>query len=83
MREDIVQITWKLHRTLAGTWIISSSVAEFSSINRNVVENWLVLHGCVYRDEMERLFRDADEKGEGVLKVRSVSVLTSFNDSQE
>ena len=71
MAEKISKITWKLHRTLAGTWIVSSSVPEFSSINRNIVENWLILHGCAYQDEVERLFKDADEKGEGLMVRRA------------
>jgi hypothetical protein len=38
-------------------WIVSSPVPEFSFINRNVVENWIILHGCVIQDEVERPFK--------------------------
>lgn len=72
MREKTAQITWKLHRTMAGAWVVLSSLPTFTSMNRKLVENWLTLHGCARQDEMEKLFRDAEEKGEGVV-VRCAS----------
>lgn len=66
MRENIAEIAWKLHRTMAGAWVVLSSMPIFSSMNRKLVENWLILHGCTRQDDLDRLFRDADEKGEGI-----------------
>jgi hypothetical protein len=69
MRENVAEITWKLHRTMAGAWVVLSSVPIFSSMNRTLVENWLVLHGCARQDDLDRLFEDAEEKGEGIATV--------------
>jgi hypothetical protein len=69
---DIVEITWNLRRTIAGAWVVFSSTPIFTSTHRKRVENWLILHGAVRQEELERLFRDADEKGEGVITVSAV-----------
>jgi hypothetical protein len=69
MRENIAEMTWNLHRTFVGAWVVFSSTEIFTSTHRKRVENWIVLHGAVRQDELERLFRDADEKGEGVITV--------------
>jgi hypothetical protein len=66
MKENIAEITWKLHRTMAGAWVVLSSAPIFSSMNRRLVENWLVLHGCVRRDDLDRWFKEAEENGEGI-----------------
>ncbi len=63
------EMTWSLRRTIAGAWVVFSSTPIFTSTHRKRVENWLALHGAVRQDELERLFRDADEKGEGIITV--------------
>jgi hypothetical protein len=66
MKENIAEMTWKLHRTMAGAWVVLSSVPTFRAMNRRLVENWLIVHGCARREELDRLFHDAEEKGEGI-----------------
>jgi hypothetical protein len=69
MRENIAEMTWYLRRTIAGAWVVFSSTALFTSTHRKRVENWLTPHGVARQDELERLFLDADEKGEGIIKL--------------
>jgi hypothetical protein len=60
-------MTWHLRRTFVGAWVVFSSTPIFTSTHRECVENWLAVHGAVRQDELEKLFRDAEEKGEGVI----------------
>lgn len=69
MRENLGEMTWNLRRTFTGAWVVFSSTAVFTSMHRKLVENWLAVHGAGRQDELEGLFRDADEKGEGVIVV--------------
>jgi hypothetical protein len=70
MKENPALITWNLCRTEPGAWVASSSTdAKFTSTDRKRVENWLIVHGGLHQDELEKLFRDAEEKGEGVITV--------------
>jgi hypothetical protein len=64
MREEIAGIRWNLHRTLVGAWVVFGSLhATFTSADRNRVEKWLILHGGLRQEELERLFHDAEERG--------------------
>jgi hypothetical protein len=70
MPENPGDVRWNLCRTEAGSWVVSSSTdAKFTSTDRKRVENWLIVHGGLRPQELERLFQDAEEKGEGAITV--------------
>jgi hypothetical protein len=46
------------------------------------VENWLALQVAVRQHELERLFREAEEKGEGVITVQAPDAFIVFGSTR-
>lgn len=60
--------TWHLYRTKQGEWVAYSGPLNFTNSNRWWIEKRLVKYG-VRLAEIEKLFQDAVEKGEGIITV--------------
>jgi polyisoprenoid-binding protein YceI len=70
MKEGVADIRWNLYRTKAGAWVVfSSTPATYTSMERKRVEEWLTIHGGLRPEELDTLFQDAEEKGEGVVTI--------------
>jgi hypothetical protein len=62
-------ITWHLYRTKQGAWVFySDTQITFTNSDRSLVEKRLMKYGLTPA-EIEQLFRDEEEKGEGVITV--------------
>jgi hypothetical protein len=69
MEERVYEIRWNLYRNSAGAWVVfSDTPATYTTENRTNMESWLTARG-LRPDELEKLFRDAEEKGEGLITL--------------
>ena len=69
MEQRVYEIRWNLYRNSAGTWVVfSDTPATYTAENRTHMESWLTARG-LRPDELEKLFRDAEEKGEGLITI--------------
>ena len=62
-------ITWHLYRTKQGAWVVySDTPVTFTNSDKTWVEKRLMKLG-VKPEEIEKLFHDEAEKGEGIVTV--------------
>ena len=77
MRERVYDIRWNLYRNPAGAWVVfSDTPATYTTMDRQRMESWLTARGLRPK-EIERLFREADENGEGII---TISLTRAFHD---
>ena len=69
MKERVYEIRWNLYRNPAGAWVVfSDTPATFTTEIRQRMESWLTARG-LRPDELEKLFRDAEQNGEGIITI--------------
>ena len=62
-------ITWHLYRTKQGAWVVySDTPVTFTNSDKNLVEKRLIKYG-MRPAEIEKLFHDEAEKGEGIVTI--------------
>lgn len=69
IRWALHRINWSLYRDDSGLWMAFSSNAEnHKTMDKTNMESWLAHHG-LRTEEVEKLVRDAETKGEAAITV--------------
>lgn len=69
IKHRTMTITWHLYRTKDGAWVVfSDTPINFTTSDKRLVEKRLTKYG-VRPAEIEKLFQDEAEKGEGIVTV--------------
>ena len=69
MGERVYEFMWNLYRNAAGAWVVfSDTPATYTTKDKQRMASWLAARG-LRPDEIERLFRDTQENGEGIVTI--------------
>jgi hypothetical protein len=81
MRDDIAKIRWNLYRTKEGARVVyGNTPATYTPSDRAKIEKWLMKFG-IRPEELDKLFRDAEEKGEGAITYSLVRGIEEYLES--
>ena len=69
MREKADEMRLNLYRNSVGAWVVfTSAPATYTTADRKRMEAWITARG-LQPQELEQLFRHAEENGEGIITV--------------
>jgi hypothetical protein len=67
--EKADEMRLNLYRNSAGAWVVfTSAPATYTTTDKNRMEDWIAARG-LQPQELEQLFRHAEENGEGIITV--------------
>jgi hypothetical protein len=72
MSEKATEMRLNLYRNSTGAWVVfTSTPATYTTTDRKRMEAWITARG-LQPQELEQLFRHAEENGEGIITVSTL-----------